>query len=315
VRTSSGEPSHYLAVAALFRNEAPFLREWLTFHRIVGVDHVYLYDNGSTDDPEAVLEQFLDEGYVTLRAWPVPFHDHAQSKAYTDCLQRVRGRARWLACLDLDEFLFSPQSFRLDPILRRFEEHPGVVVHWQVYGSSGEEQASERPVIARFARRAPTHWVRNRKVKSIAAPDASTGASMHYFVYRDGRLAVTERLDPVRVGRRPRLKRRLRPLYRLLGPLARHVDPYPGRPISSRAISCDLLRINHYPVKSREEFLRKAQLKREKGRYDGLDYFAYHDRNDVFDPMLWRYLPALAKHGVGDPIEAERLAAAAADRT
>ena len=64
-------------------------------------------------------------------------------------------------------------------------------------------------------------------------------------------------------------------------------------------------------MKSREEFTRKAQFKREKKRYDGFDYFAYHDRNDVFDPILWRYLPALAEHGVGDPVEAERLAAAA----
>ena len=43
----------------------------------------------------------------------------------------MRGRARWLACLDLDEFLFSPRSDRLEPVLREFEEFPGVVVRWQ----------------------------------------------------------------------------------------------------------------------------------------------------------------------------------------
>jgi hypothetical protein len=61
----------------------------------------------------------------------------------------------------------------------------------------------------------------------------------------------------------------------------------------------DVLRINHYPVKSREEFLQKARLKREKRRYDGLDYFAYHDRGEVVDPILHRYLPALRLQGVG----------------
>ena len=48
-------------------------------------------------------------------------------------------------------------------------------------------------------------------------------------------------------------------------------------------------------MKSREEFLRKARFKREKGRYTGLDYFAYHDRNEVFDPVLARYLPELER--------------------
>jgi hypothetical protein len=298
--------SHYLVVAAVFCNEAPFLAEWVNFHRIVGVDHFYLYDNGSTDHPETVLAPLVDEGCVTLRPWPVPFHERAQAKAYTECLNRARGQARWLACIDIDEFLFAPQSLRLEPVLREFERYPGVVVHWQVYGSSGEERASDRPVIARFAHRAPTPWVRNRRVKSIANPNAAIEASMHYFVYRNDALAVTERKEPIRVGRRPLFKKRLRPLYSLLGPAARHFDPYPGRVISSRSISCDLLRINHYPVKSRQEFARKAQLKKEKRRYDGFDYFAYHDRNDVFDPILWRYLPALAERGVGDPIEAQQ---------
>jgi hypothetical protein len=298
--------SHYLVVAALFRNEAPFLAEWVSFHRIVGVDHFYLYDNGSTDHPETVLSPFLREGCVTVRPWPVPFHERAQATAYTDCLNRVRGQTRWLACIDIDEFLFSPQSFRLDSVLREFEGQPGVVVRWQIYGSSGEERASERPVIARFARRAPTNWIRNRRVKSIADPDVAVEASMHYFVYRNDGRAVTERKEPVHVGKRPLFKRRLRPLYRLLGPAARHFDPYDGRVLSNRSISCDLLRINHYPVKSREEFLRKAQLKKEKRRYDGFDYFAYHDRNEVFDPILWRYLPALAERGIGDRGEAEK---------
>jgi hypothetical protein len=77
-------------------------------------------------------------------------------------------------------------------------------------------------------------------------------------------------------------------------------------------IPCERLRINHYPVKSRQEFLRKSQLMEGKKHYDRFDYFAYHDRNEVFDPILWRYLPALAERGIGDSIEAERFAARAA---
>ena len=59
-------------------------------------------------------------------------------------------------------------------------------------------------------------------------------------------------------------------------------------------MSVEQLRINHYPIKSREEFERKARFKQEKERYQGVDYFAYHDRNEVFDPILARYLPELA---------------------
>ena len=38
-----------LAIAAIFRDEAPYLKEWIEFHRAVGVERFYLFDNLSTD--------------------------------------------------------------------------------------------------------------------------------------------------------------------------------------------------------------------------------------------------------------------------
>jgi hypothetical protein len=291
---SVSSPPVYLAACAIFRDEAPFLAEWIAFHRLVGVEHFHLYDNGSADAPEAVLAPFLEEGIVTLRPWPVPFHEHAARRAYADCLERVRGRVRWLTCLDLDEFLFAPQSTTLPPVLRDFESAPGVVVRWQVYGSSGHERASQEPVVARFEHRAPRDWIRNRRVKSIVDPArARRPLDCHHFEFRDGALAVDETGREVGLRPRWRFKKRLRPLYSALGPALRWFDPYAGTRVTRRSVRVERLRIHHYPVKSREEFLRKARFKREKRRYEGLDYFAYHDRNDVFDPILRRYLPAL----------------------
>jgi len=34
-------------------------------------------------------------------------------------------------------------------------------------------------------------------------------------------------------------------------------------------------------------------LEQEKRRYEDIDYFAYHDRNEVYDTLIHRYLPAL----------------------
>lgn len=288
-------PRANLAIAAIFRDEAPVLAEWVLFHRLVGVDRFTLYDNGSADEPARVLRPFIEEGWLELRPWPVPFKDGAARRAYADALARALGEARWLACIDIDEFLFSPRHATLPEALRGFEAHPGVVVRWQCYGSSGRLARTDEPVISRFRRRAETGWVRNRRVKSIVDPErALEPLNPHHFVYRDGALAVTEAKEEVRVRRpRWRWKKRLRPLFGLLGPLARRIDPYAGADISSAAVSVDLLRINHYPVKSREEFDHKARLKEGKGRYDGVDYFAYHDRNEVEDPILVPYLPSL----------------------
>jgi hypothetical protein len=294
----------YLTVGAIFRDEAAYLAEWIAFHRLVGVDHFVLYDNGSVDRPESVLEPFMAEGWITLVPWPIPFHERAAPRAYADCLDRVRGRSRWLTCLDIDEFLFTPTHPALPPVLREYEFAPGVVVRWQVYGSSGQARATGEPVIARFRYRAPTAWIRNRRTKSIVDPTRTVRpVSAHHFEFAHGALAVDETKRPVTVRPRRPLKKRLRPLLGRLGPLLRIIDPYAGTDITSRQVSVEQLRINHYPVKSREEFERKARFKREKRRYEGIDYFAYHDRNDVFDPILTRYLPALEEilHTNDDP--------------
>lgn len=295
-----GDP--YLGACAIFRNEAPYLAEWIDFHRLVGVERFFLYDNGSDDGPQSVLAPYVADGSVEVRPWPTPFRLQACRLAYADCLERVRGRVRWLAFIDLDEFLFAPQEWTLIPVLQRLEEFPGVVVRWQVYGSNGHRSASDEPVIARFDRRAPREWIRNRRVKSIVDPArALRPVNSHHFAYRGGELAVDEAGARVGVIPRPRLKRRLRPLYRLLGPALRFFDPWAAADVTRAKISVERLRINHYPIKSRQEFERKARLKEGKGRYDGIDYFAYHDRNEVFDPILSRYLPHLGRARSASP--------------
>src|ERR1700682_4458448 len=127
----------YLAVCAMFKDEAPYLVEWIEFHRLIGVEHFFLYDNRSADSSRAVLEPWVRAGVVSVAESSIPLADGGQSLVYADGLERARGHARWLAFLDIDEFLFSPERKSLADVLPDYESHAGAVVNWQVYGSSG----------------------------------------------------------------------------------------------------------------------------------------------------------------------------------
>ena len=59
-----------LALCAIFRDEARFLKEWIEFHKLVGVTTFYLYNNLSEDDYNAVLEPYIASGEVKLEQWP-----------------------------------------------------------------------------------------------------------------------------------------------------------------------------------------------------------------------------------------------------
>src|SRR3954471_2534916 len=133
-------PPIAVAVCAIFRDEARYLAEWVTFHRLQGVERFWLYDNRSQDDWESALAPELAAGVVSVTPWP----EHAgQRAAYADCLERHRDEARWIAFIDADEFLFARSGRPLPEVLERFDSHPGVVVNWRIFGSNGHEDAPD----------------------------------------------------------------------------------------------------------------------------------------------------------------------------
>jgi len=278
--------SAYLSICAIFKDEAPYLPEWIEFHRLVGVERFFLYDNDSSDGSRDVLEPWVRAGVVSVTGCSMPFREGGQGWAYADALRRAYGRTRWLAFIDLDEFLFSPTPTPLPDLLGEYEQHPGIVVNWQVYGSGGHTATSDDLVIERFVTRARTQWVRNRRVKSIANPErAVRPIGPHFFAYQDGALAVTERYEPVRVIEPRAWTRRIRRGLAQL-PLI-ETDPYAVRHSSVKRVSVGRVRLNHYAVRSRQEFEQKTR-RHDSSRLAPY-YLAYHDRNDVHDPTLVPY--------------------------
>jgi len=147
---------HELAVCAIFREEAPFLDEWLRFHEGVGVTQFYLYNNFSTDDFRRVLAPWIARGRVTLYDWP---YEVGQFSAYRHCVRRHRREARWIAFIDVDEFLFSPQRPDIRPILARFADCAGIAVNELFFGSAGNDTPPACPIVEAYTQRAPLDFV------------------------------------------------------------------------------------------------------------------------------------------------------------
>ena len=174
----------YLCVCAIYLNEAPYLREWIEFHRIVGVEKFFMYDNGNVDNHLEVLGPYLEDGTVVVHEWPMR---PGQMPAYDDCLRVHGDESRWIAFIDLDEFLFSPTYRPLPEVLVDYERHPGVIVNWASFGTSGHVTQPPGLVIETH------HYRRNyapdafESIKCIVDPRRTERAlSPHAFRYRDG---------------------------------------------------------------------------------------------------------------------------------
>jgi Glycosyltransferase family 92 len=259
----------YLAVCAIFRDEAPYLREWIEFHRLVGVERFFLYDHWSTDDPDRALAPYVAEGVVEVVDWPAS--PPAQIKAYEHFLKRHRESARWVAFVDLDEFLFSPTGRPVADVLSGFEDAPGVGVNWATFGSSGHRTRPAGLVIESYTRRTTAYRI-NRHIKSIVDPTRVRAfCRPGFFMFFEGE-TVDERRRPVG------------------GP------PYGA----TDEVSFDLLRINHYTTRSEEEYRRKLARPTpdvttfNPARLDEGRMFRMLERLDeVDDEAILMYAPAL----------------------
>jgi hypothetical protein len=126
----------------MFQDEARWLKEWVEYHLLIGVQHFYLYNNFSRDNYEDVLQSYLERGTVELIEWPYvggKTFDAPQCHAYRDALSRAQNTVKWLAIIDVDEFLVPVKDDDLTAVLAAFEPDSaigGVCIAWVYFGTS-----------------------------------------------------------------------------------------------------------------------------------------------------------------------------------
>ena len=250
IKQNKKEPRYYLAVCAIAKNEGAYFKEWIEWHRSMGVEKFYIYDNESTDGTRQVLEPYIASGLVEYRYFP---GYHCQLAAYDDCLEKYRFEARWIAIIDLDEFIVPIKDPSIPAFLQRFEKFPVVEINWLVYGSGGAKTKEEGNVMERFkCHSLPEHRL-NRHVKSIVNPRRVFSVIGCHEVARISGSAVDSHGHPIK------------------------------RNFRDREPQQDVIRINHYAVKSYEEFKAKQSRCRARGKnkFRGDAYFTMYDLNDI----------------------------------
>lgn len=132
-----------LGAAMIFRDDGPYLKEWIEYHRLIGVEHFYLYNHLSQDNCKEILQPYIETGVVELIEWPYEFSDlgewtEVQLTAYEEAIKRAKGEVKWLAIIDSDEFLLPVHSDDLRQFLKTFENKTigSVSAKWCMFGTS-----------------------------------------------------------------------------------------------------------------------------------------------------------------------------------
>lgn len=261
---------YQLAVAAIFQEETPYIKEWIEFYRLMGVEHFYLFNHLNTDNFLSVLIPYMNQNLVTLIDWPYPFETlgewrKIQVQAYQQAIEMTREAVKWLIVVDLDEFLFPVDEHSLLECLDQYyADCAGVCVNWQVFGTSFCPSLNANQLMTEsLTWKAPVDFFMNSYVKSIVRP----ACVKHFNTAHE----------------------------------ASFYSPYKGVNASHqlmnrspRGVFIDRLRINHYWMRD-EHYYRTVKYPRCLSRHisaEKMDDY-YQIMNSTFDDSIHRFVPAL----------------------
>lgn len=177
-RLDNKKKKYYFSICAIFKDEARYMKEWIEYHRILGVDHIFLYNNFSSDNYLNIIQQYIDEGFVTLIEWPYKL---AQMSAYQHCYNNFRNETFWLMFIDLDEFICPLYETDIKKWIKKYEKYPSVIMYWLMFGTNGiTEYNPDKLVIEQYT----CSWNGIRNVGKIALNTRFRPVKMyHHYIY------------------------------------------------------------------------------------------------------------------------------------
>lgn len=255
-KDSASAPHYYLAVCCIIKDENEYLEEWLDYHTSIGVEHFFIYDNGSKSPVKTFVQSLPWRDAITVTEMP-GVNKHV--KAYQHCLDHFGGRSRWIAFIDMDEFIVPKnESGNLPDLLKKYESYGGLGLSWQIFGSSGHVGKPAGSQLQNFVKKADVNFDPNRHIKTIVQPQHVAAAwKSHCFRYKPGYFCVNEHLVPI--------------------------DD------SKADVSVDTVQLNHYYCRSLEEYRHKVDRGiSDTKRKRKMEEFYNHDRdaNAVTDTTI-----------------------------
>ena len=217
-----------LALVTIIKNEGHYISEWIDYHHLAGADHFYIYDNESTDNLKEILKPYIENGLVDYTFYPGKC---SQVAAYNDAVDKYKFDCRYMGFIDGDEFIVPRGGKSIKDVLHELlDDNPiaaGLTPNWLMFSSGGQENADfTRGVLERFLYRQPNV---HPHIKTIANPRLVKDIiNCHFCTYFDGKAAVNEKGNIV-----------------------------PSH--SNNDGTVDVISINHYYYKSKEEFIAKIK--------------------------------------------------------
>ncbi len=275
------------------KNEAPFVLEWIAYHKIIGFDEIVICSNPSNDGMEEILAALDDAGEIRHLRVTVPANRSPQITAAQAYAAEVGHRqGDWYLWLDADEFLNVHVGDRtISALIEAMAEREFALINWRVFGSGGQQRFPGRFLGPQFVSASLPDFPANLEVKTFFRfSDAVRGFGQQCL--NRPLMAKTSGVTMASValgsGTSARVARRKNRVWLSGANVRGAARVFPDE------FGWALAQINHYIVRTPEFFA----LKRQRGRgYKANavgaanqrhtdEFFAQNDRNEAEDRSI-----------------------------
>lgn len=265
-----------LSLLCIIKNEE-YLEEFIIYHRMLGIQHFYIFDNESTVPVSDRLNHYYYHKCCTIIPYPGKVK---QIDSYNFWLQKYGNETDWVLIVDGDEFVLPKKHENLLDFINDFNDYSAIAVNWINFGSCYHHFKQPGYLIENFKY---CEKVPDGHVKSFSRPcDIKKIYNPHFVILKD-ETKFKGYVDP--------LKKKL---------IFDNKNHY-----SDSQDSIGVIQVNHYWGKSHQELEQKINRGRammgSKREMPHNYHDLYHFREDKliikkFLPNLKRTFEAICTH-------------------
>ncbi len=145
-------------ICCIGKNENRYVREYVEWHKRIGVSHIRIYDNNDINGEhfEDVIGNYVREGYVDIVDYRGKVN--CQLDAYNECYSTIGSQYDWVLFIDCgDEYLHLTSHNSVGEFLseKMFENYDMIHLNLMTFGDCGKTKYEDIPLLLRFPKPIP----------------------------------------------------------------------------------------------------------------------------------------------------------------
>jgi len=133
-----------IALVCIAKNEDNYLEEWINYHKKIGFDDIFVYQNNWRFKKYISDVNFIEyDGEIK------------QLPAYNSFINSYKNDYDWVCFIDVDEFITLKKHKNIKELISDYNDYDSIALNWALFGDNGAKDVIDNnySVLNRFTKR------------------------------------------------------------------------------------------------------------------------------------------------------------------